>query len=132
MSAAHPRRWRKVLQRSKRLGRLVACGIIGYDEAVADALHLSHQFGCGNDVLQHEIIAEAVDAAAMETELAAQKRIYDAVVPLIEGRRRSAVIMHEAHKANLGVLTPPVVKLIVKQLMFAALQAAKRRRKTNA
>ena len=57
----------------------------------------------------------------MEIELAAQKRIYDAIIPLIESRQRSDAIMHAANKANMGELTRHR-KEIVKQLMHIALQ----------
>lgn len=132
MSATYARRWQKVLAQAARMGRFVSGGVLSFDEAVAEVMSRSYRLGCGNEAIQQEFIAEAIDHAAMEIELAASKRIRAAIQPLIESRKRSAAILHAAHKANLGELEPPVVKQIVKEQVSAALQAAMRRQRVHA
>lgn len=132
MSTVYARRWQKVLARASRLGRFVSGGILSFDEAVAEVMVLSRRLGCGNEIIQQEGIAEAIDRAAMETEVAASKRIRAAIEPMIESRKRSMCILHAAYKANLGELEPTVVKMIVREQISAALQAAARRRGVHA
>ena len=121
-------RWELVCWQARMEGWRVAAGKL-YSAAVADAMRSAILLGCvpGDGLDEEATLSIIVSDAAMQVELDAQARIQRVTRPLIENRKRRAVILAAAARANLAVLHWQTVKAIVGADMQAALASTRRR-----
>ena len=120
--------WRKLEALAHQQGRHVADGG-SYIGAVADVMvqafawHCIADDGIAEELALGDIVADAADGIKLD----AQRRVEDAVRPLIQNRENRDLILATASYANRFELDWPVVREIVAAMMQVSLQAARRR-----